>query len=176
MEPFIDHKGPFIVTVSGRAVHYLYPDPDCITIEDIAHALSRISRWCGHTQSFWSVAAHSLLVCQLLPKPLKLAGILHDAHEAYIGDVPTPLKALLPEYPSISAKFDYAIENKFKVKLHDPAIKMADTIALATERRDLRNNGEAWPIDAAAASFHIVPTSIELTQAAFLREFRFLTQ
>jgi hypothetical protein len=176
MEQPTNLKGPFIITVSGRTVHYLFPDPDCITIEDIAHALSRISRWCGHTQSFWSVAAHSLLVAQLLPRQLKLAGILHDAHEAYLGDVPTPLKMLLPEYPSIASKFDYAIENKFGVKLHDPAIKMADTIALATERRDLRNNGEQWPIDAEAAPFHVVPTSIELTQAAFLKEFYFLTQ
>jgi uncharacterized protein len=175
MDTTID-RGPFFVTVSGKVVYFLDPDPDQITIEDVAHALSRISRWGGHTNSFWSVAAHSLLVAQLLPRPLKLAGLTHDLHEYVLGDMPTPLKSLIPEYPVIAAKWDGVVGKKFGVDLHDPAIKMADTIALATERRDLRNNGEQWPIDAAAAQFHIVPTSIELTQAAFLKEFYFLTQ
>jgi uncharacterized protein len=174
MDTIINPVGPFLVTVSGRTIYFLDPDPNEIIIEDMAHALSRISRWGGHTHPFWSVAAHSLLVSQLLPGPLKLAGLLHDGHEYILGDVPTPLKELLREYGPIAAGLDSAIEKKFNIFLHNPAIKIADTIALATERRDLRNNGEVWPIAEGAAPFHLIPVSIEITQRAFLKEFHHL--
>ncbi len=169
-------QGPFIETVSGKCFYFLDPQPDDITIEDIAHALSMECRFGGHCRSFWSVAAHSLLVAQLLPAKFQLAGLLHDASEAYLKDIPSPLKKLLPDYREIEANVAAVIEIKFGVKFCQPEIKQADVMALMTEKRDLfkDNSGVDWKIDASAAPFHIVPVNIELTRTAFLKEFYYL--
>ena len=91
----------WINTVSGKRVDLLKPDPESITFGDIAHALSRVNRFCGHIrQEHYSVAEHSVR-CALAAERLRystvaqLACLLHDAHEAYINDICTPLKEIL---------------------------------------------------------------------------------
>ena len=96
-----DDAAPWVQTFSGGAVDLLSPQPGQILLVDIAHALSRIPRFNGHTGGplAWNVAQHSLLVESLLPgdaDPVtRLLALLHDAHEAYIGDVPSPVKLAL---------------------------------------------------------------------------------
>lgn len=82
----------WIQTYTGKAFDPFDPDPMKICIEDIAHALSNICRFTGHTREFYSVAQHSVEMAKRLPASLQLAGLLHDASEAYLCDVPSPIK------------------------------------------------------------------------------------
>lgn len=117
----------FINTSSGKKFFFDPVDPDTISIGDIAHALSNICRFNGHTDKFFSVAQHSMLVCIYMPgtPEEKLAALLHDAAEAYVCDIPTPLKTLLgPSYKDIQDGVQEAISRRYGVvgvpnSLHD---------------------------------------------------------
>lgn len=87
-----------IRTYTGLMVDPFDMRPEDINITDIAHALSMTCRYGGHSSSFYSVAEHSVLVSFALPRELALWGLLHDAAEAYLGDVPSPIKRLLPAF------------------------------------------------------------------------------
>jgi hypothetical protein len=129
---------PAISTRSGRRLYLHNPSPSQILIDDIAHGLAHQCRFNGQTNQFYSVAQHSVIVASILPPELKLAGLLHDAAEAYLGDIVQPLKELLPEFAQIESRFANVIGERFKVDLtHNELVKKADLIALATERRDL---------------------------------------
>jgi len=128
----------WITTATGRRVDYVRVGPEDIDIEDIATALSRECRFAGHCKHFYSVAQHSVLVSRLVPEELALEGLLHDASEAYLKDIPSPLKSLLPDYREIEARFDRAIRRRFGLpETPSPEIKRADLVLLATERRQL---------------------------------------
>ena len=89
--------GPFITTYTGKKFYFDDITPDQIDIEDIAHSLSMICRFMGHSHQFYSVAQHSLLIDRRIvgPPGLHLAALLHDAAEAYVNDLATPLKKWL---------------------------------------------------------------------------------
>lgn len=144
---------PTILTVSGKEVSILNPDPGTIDIKDIAHALSHINRFTGHTAVPYTVAEHSLRVSSYLKAQgytpaSQLAGLLHDASEAYLGDVSTPLKQLLPDYKQIELNFERVIELRFGVVFIDrPEVKAADIQLLSTECRALMPRcARDWPI------------------------------
>ena len=129
---------PAVSTRSGRRVALLNPSPSQIAIGDIAHGLAHQCRFNGQTNKFYSVAQHSVLVASILPRELRLAGLLHDASESYLGDIVQPLKELLPDYQAIETKFCEVLGTRFNVDLQpNDAIKHADLVVLATERRDL---------------------------------------
>ena len=105
-----------IRTVSGRYVNLIHPDPDTLHIEDIAHALSNIPRFGGHLPIFYSVAHHSVAVCEKLrslSREERFQALMHDASEAYLLDIPAPLKAHLPEYRAIEARMMKALAQRF---------------------------------------------------------------
>lgn len=127
-----------ILTYTGRHVDLLSPNPAEFNLVDIAHALSQINRFTGHTAYPYSVAQHSVLCARLVPQEHQLEALFHDAHEAYTGDVTSPLKALLPDYQEIEARMECAL----RAALYLPAtksdiVKHADLVMLATEKRDL---------------------------------------
>ncbi len=136
----------YISTYLGHRFFPLEPKIDQIHIEDIAHGLAYICRFNGQTTQFYSVAQHSLMVCDLVADDYKFAALLHDAAEAYLGDMVKPLKRLLPEFAEIEHRVSAIIAEAFNIPESDySAIKQADLIALATEKRDLMpNSTEAW--------------------------------
>lgn len=129
---------PSILTHSGHYFDFSKPENSYIDIDTIAHALSNICRFTGHVDFYYSVAQHSVLVSYLVPPEHALEGLLHDAPEAYIGDVATPLKSMLSDYKSIEHKVEEAVLGHFGLPatMH-PSVKQGDLRALATERRDL---------------------------------------
>lgn len=120
---------------SGIKIDLRNPKIDTILIVDIAHALGNICRFGGHPKLFYSVAQHSVLVQAMAPKRLKKAALLHDATEAYLGDVIKPLKEILGAvYKELELKFEYLICQKFGVVPEDMRlIKLYDKTALEIE-------------------------------------------
>lgn len=102
----------YIETFGGYRVDVLLPDPKQIMIEDIAHALAHVPRFAGHTSRFYSVGAHSINVARVVPKAHKLQALLHDATEAYLGDMPTPFKRVFGEYRAAEERLWKAIAQK----------------------------------------------------------------
>lgn len=120
-------------------------------IEDIAHSLSNICRYNGHTKRFYSVAEHSILVSKQLPEHLQLTGLLHDSTEAYIMDIPRPFKHICKmneiDFSEVELRLFSRLASKFG--LVDPLpseVKEADLKMLSTEYRDLmkKNNPDHW--------------------------------
>jgi len=158
-------------TLPNRKVSYLDPVPESFDIEDIALGLSRIPRWLGQTKQVISVAQHSLIVAGLCEQ-FPLAGLLHDASEAYTGDCPTNLKAMLPNFRDIENRLMEAISIRFRFPFPlPPEVKEADKVALAMEERDVRGpnyvvrNGRVVPGD------RIRPMESEAAYAHFLWAF-----
>lgn len=136
---------PWIVTHSGKQFDFHNPTPDMVCIEDIAHALSMSCRFGGHTQYHYSVAQHSVNVARLVPEEHKLVALLHDATEAYIGDMVSPLKVLMPEFKKKEEAVWAVISEKFNVPFLMPlCIKEADLIMLKIERDHLIVESEPW--------------------------------
>ena len=139
---------PYIETYSGKKIYYGNIKKEMISIIDIAHSLSQICRFTGHTKEFYSVAQHSVLVCDAQKTILeKRAGLLHDATEAYVNDLPSPLKTCvnLGDYKKLEDTFHYVINKKYKVNDGmTPNIKKADLSALFTEKRDVLNMTSDW--------------------------------
>lgn len=142
-------RGPWVVTAHGRAFYLRDPRPEEVFIDDIAHSTSQLCRFTGHTRIFMSVAHHALVVARVLidlGRPdLELYGLLHDAHEAYYGDMSSPLKSLLPEYKAIEERGWHAVADRFGLpRVAPPEIKEADLIARAMEKRDVMPDMAIW--------------------------------
>jgi len=93
----------WIQTYTGKCFHPREPGPDDFDIRDVAHALSLLCRFNGHCRTFYSVAEHSVRVSRICPPAAALWGLLHDLGEAYVGDLPRPLKPLMPRFEEIEA-------------------------------------------------------------------------
>ncbi|WP_434673789.1 phosphohydrolase [Pseudomonas sp. R1-15] len=128
----------WILTQTGKRFDLFEPDADMIDPRDIAHSLAHLCRFNGHTREFYSVAQHSCLVADLVPAEHKLAALLHDATEAYLGDMTRPLKEWMPYYRGFEDVIWGRICERFGLENDLPAsVHQADLIALTTERRDL---------------------------------------
>lgn len=141
-------SGTCMITRSGRMVDLLNVKPEDIDLEDIAHALAHTNRFTGHARRPYSVAEHSINVARFLPEPIKIYGLLHDAHEAYIGDISTPFKGALdwaPGFTEILARHTRRIDEAIYAALEIPppaaaieqAVKYADTTMGVKELREL---------------------------------------
>lgn len=159
-----------IETISGLAFDYTAPE---VRLQDVAHGLSHVCRFGGHTVRFYSVAEHSVLVGLIvrgIDPELALAALWHDAHEAYMGDLPSPLKGLVGDsYRGIAREIDTAIGAYLGIDPDDlkhPLIKAADNLAVAYEA-SLLKQGPGWEFsramrhDQAEAAMNGEPLGVE---------------
>ncbi len=168
----------WIQTYTGVSFPILEPTPDLVNIEDIAHALSNLCRFTGHTSKFYSVAQHSIIVSYHVNPEFALSALLHDATEAYVGDIARPLKycGLIDKYQDIEYRIWLAVAQKFKLSLDiDKSIKEADNRALVTEKRDLmEQTSKPWTITAEPLPFKIVALPPETAKIQFIARFNHL--
>lgn len=142
-----------IQTYTGKLFNPLaLENEDCgpIDLMDIAHALSHLCRFNGHTKRFYSVGEHSLHVSCVLAQtsPENQAwGLLHDAAEAYLGDMVRPIKKRMPDFQVIEDRLLQRIAKRFGLPWPIPAVVFdADDIMLATEFRDLMQSPPQSPL------------------------------
>lgn len=134
-------------TFTGAYLDYAQPAAPQIDVKDIAHALSLICRFNGHTGRFYSVAEHALLTHRLDPS-LGLAALHHDSHEAYLGDIPTPLKQHLTGWKGLTGRIDKAIADAFGIhpaSFSHPDVKAVDRLALRIEAYELKESRGIGP-------------------------------
>lgn len=128
-------NGDWMQTYTGKQYWPIDPRPEDVCIEDIAHALSNLCRYAGHCTKFYSVAEHSVYVSLIVPPEYALQALLHDATEAYIVDVPRPLKRWIKGYADIEEMNWHAIAECFglPVQMHQ-SVKDADNAVLLAEK------------------------------------------
>lgn len=171
-------------TSTGRQYWPEDPRPEDICIEDIAHALALQCRFGGHCREFFSVAQHSVYVSQICDPDDALWGLLHDASEAYIVDIPRPFKmaAGMEGYHAFESRFMAAVCERFGLPAEMPeSVRVADEALLATEARDLMpRDGDAgvprWSLTHPALWWRVIPWAWQQSEAAFLRRYRELTR
>lgn len=133
----------WIQTFTGRRFHPLTPRAEDVCIEDIAHALANQCRFSGHVRHFYSVAQHSVLVSDNCPPEDRLWGLLHDAAEAYLVDLPRPVKQGLRAnhimlFDNLESSIMSCVCARFQLPHTQPeSVDKADVLLLATEARDL---------------------------------------
>jgi hypothetical protein len=158
--------GPYLQTVSGRRVNPFDPDPAQLDAGDIARALANQCRFGGHSRVFYSVAQHCVIVSRVVEErggdiEDVFAALMHDASEAYLGDMPHPIKhrsALGAAFRDAEAGLEAAIRDRFKIKANVPEVKRVDRALLATERRTFSAETWHWPeLD------DVEPLDLELT-------------
>lgn len=169
--------GSCMWTASGHLFDILAFDPSAIDLHDIAHGLSHICRFGGHVRSYYSVAQHSVLVSELCDTADAQIGLLHDAPEAYLGDVISPLKRQpgMEAYRDIEEKMAATVAIRFGLpSLETPSVELADRLAVFLEMRDLmvgkpmKYGREVARPDLSVLHRVIVPQGPEMARAAFL--------
>lgn len=178
--PPAERIGGWIQTYTGTAYWPADPHFREVFIEDIAHALSMMCRYGGHSHEFYSVAEHSLIVSHMVPEEHALSALLHDATEAYVVDVPRPVKTMLENYSVLEHRNWIVICQKFGLPLRmDPTIKQADNDILLLEKARLLGASprEDWLVGHVPVTT-VLPEGIEITcdppgvaEKAFLARF-----
>lgn len=165
---------PWIQTHTNKVFHLLGCTPDEICIEDIAHALSHICRFGGHTSRFYSVAEHCVVMSRVIPT---LECLLHDASEAYLGDMVRPLKMNNEMYRDVEADVEVMIARKFSLPVRlDATIKQVDMRMLVTERNQLMGKSPL-PYDVDEVGYQPFPFTLEclpppLAKQQFLQRYK----
>lgn len=169
----------WIQTFSGRQFWPLDPKPGDVDVADIAHALALKCRFAGHCKAFYSVAQHSVLVSTVVPEEEALWGLLHDAAEAYLADLPRPVKAETPAFRDAEGRIMRAVAERFGLAWPEPeGVKLADAVLLVTEQRDLMGPPPApWfasrPAEPMAGK--VEPVDWRAAERLFLARFEELT-
>jgi len=174
----------WIATYTGKVFWPVNPRVQDVCIYDIGHALANTCRWSGHCVTHYSVAQHSVEVARYVAlrnpdnRRAALAGLLHDASEAYINDIARPTKPLLANYREIEAVLMGVINEKFGLQECDYAdVGRADTVLLHTEARDIMPRSKVkWiPKDVEMLHRKLRPLSPKAAESEFLGMFGRLT-
>lgn len=186
-----ERKGDWFQTFSWRKFYPLDPRIEDLDIFDIAHALSLLCRFNGHCKSHYSVGQHSVLVSAVIEAGARIAkkehpevsereildlamcGLLHDAAEAYLGDMIRPLKRSMPTYCEAETALERLVAQRWALEFPWPdSIKGADNVLLMTERRDLLLKTEhRWTDRATPLADRIEPWTAQDAELRFLQRF-----
>lgn len=180
LKPKRGTRGPWLLTLNGACYHILDPRIEEVDIESIASALARECRFGANSLYRYSVAQHSVLVSYLCEK-YPLCGLLHDSPEAYLKDMPSPIKGSLPPYIYMESLAWRVICKKFNLMEFQygmpEEVERADKVMLATEARDLMQNVKnMWKVTEKAISQRVEPWDLEYSKARFLERFEELTK
>ncbi|MEE9395156.1 MAG: hypothetical protein V3W41_21915 [Planctomycetota bacterium] len=191
LEADADMRGPFKFTFLGERFYPLSPHPDDIKLEDIAHGLALTCRFGGSCKVFYSVAQHSVHVSEQMeshylphwmPDMVAMSelqivqcmhGLMHDASEAYLGDVIAPIKALpgMADYRVTEAVVQMCVTSCFGLPdVPSQLLHLVDARMLLTEARDLLN-GEFPPANVEPYDFEVSPMGPMVAEARFLDRF-----
>lgn len=181
----MNRRGDWIQTFTGRKFWPMDPHPEDVHVIDIAHPLGMKVRFNGHVNRFYSVAQHSVLVAEQQDQPCdQLAALFHDAAEAYLPDVPSPIKRSpeFSQFRGIEKAVAFAITRAMgidQLHIYDKDIKTADRVLLSTEARDLmrvtpNHEGVAWHEQEPLADA-IMPWAPQVAKERFLRLYARLT-
>lgn len=157
-----EKKGGNFTTFTGIMFNPINPEIYMVNIKDICHSLSNVCRFGGHVSEFYSVAQHSVHVSQICDPEDALAGLMHDASEAYIGDMVRPLKYTdsMQPFREIELNLEKIIAKRFGINNPmPPSVKAADDVLVVAEALRLFNPQPKWALD----TLSIKPHSFKLT-------------
>lgn len=163
-----------MTTYTGRTFWPLDPRPEEVCLEDIAHSLSHMARFNGHTKRFYSVAQHSIHLSAWVAEKHALHALLHDAAEAYVGDIIRPVKHALPEFDAIEKRVLEVILDGFELPREIPKeVFDADDRILHDERFALLHEDAGWGRREDMLGIQIPIWSIEHVKKTFMRAFQY---
>lgn len=172
----------WIETYTGRMVTPVDPDPITLCVTDVAHALANKCRYSGHTRRFYTVAEHSWLMAEYaLAKGDRESArwaLIHDAVEAYLPDVPRPLKPFLANWKELEANMERAVKEHFDEYPNaavEGLVHSLDTRILLTEAQVLLpSRGQRWEIDAKPLDTRLRCWQPSIARRNFLEAFEVL--
>lgn len=171
----ITEKVPTKTTIllhSGNYFDFENFNSSRFTIEDVAHGLAMTCRFAGQCIKYYSVAEHSWWVSYLVPSQYAFIGLMHDASEAFLGDIPKPLKNLLPDYMKIEKQVEESMMKRFKIPFpFSPEIKVADRRILLTEQHQNMNKTHWHKSDVEPADIDLKFWTPEIAKFKFLQRF-----
>lgn len=168
-----------ILLASGHHFDLSAPEDSSFTVGDIAHGLSLICRFGGQCSRPYSVAQHSVFVSRIVPEQHAYEALMHDAAEAFIGDIAKPIKNICPEFQALERRVEAAIFPRLGVPLlMSPEVKRADMIALATEQHQLMPDrfGRSFAGGHSPLDIKLPAMTWEEARAAFLYRYAELRQ
>lgn len=173
-----DRKGDWLQTYMGHMIWPADPRVGDFDIYDIAHHTSHLCRFVGACRNYYSVAEHSVWVSYECAPEDALEGLLHDASEAYLGDMVTSVKRLIPEYKALEKKMEAVIAEQFGIRYPWPAsVQRADLAVLMAEARDnMGRPPKAWSIEIPPMTRQIECWGPEEARSRFLMRFDELMQ
>jgi len=182
-----------ILTNSGRQIDPFNMRAADVNIFDVAHSLSRICRYSGHVNQFYSVAQHSCILAMNISSVMQFQGakiigdhihaelaftaLLHDAPETYIGDMAAPLKSRLPDYRELEEGVSEAVHEKFGLsEYYLDLVKPLDQAICVNEMDALYHGGAPAEVRAnlgmGIPGIGIIPVSPDESEVMFLSIYR----
>lgn len=127
----------WITTYTGRRINLAAPKPEHVSVVDIAAGLSKVCRFAAQAQDFYSVAQHSVMMSRVIASTWRMWALMHDAAEAYVGDIATPIRNLCPDISAFEKRLSGTITGMLGLTPEIPQeVKQADVRMAATEARD----------------------------------------